>query len=137
MYFDEMENYNKMMNEIRTYQSCPKDALATLQFFYELRPDREDETGENLAAHTMTELRCFPDIIRDDDGNILVDETVHYIKEEIDDLFYYQHCAGFVRMMNRMKKLKEELMAAAWHPRRIERLLELGGEEALDNFAGV
>jgi hypothetical protein len=24
-----------------------------------------------------------------------------------------------------------------WHPRRIERLLEVGGESALDNFAGV
>lgn len=32
----------------------------------------------------------------------------------------------------RMAILKEELMAAAWHPKRVERLLEAGGFEAID-----
>ena len=32
----------------------------------------------------------------------------------------------------RLAPLKEELMAAAWHPRRVARLLELGGWEALE-----
>jgi len=80
---------------------------------------------------------CGGDYIRDDEGYIMVEETIEYKKNEIDDLFYYTHNAGFVRTMNRMKKIKEELMAAAWHPRRIERILELGGHEALDNFAGL
>jgi hypothetical protein len=33
--------------------------------------------------------------------------------------------------------IKEELMAAAWHPRRVGRVLDLYGWEALDNLLGV
>ncbi len=35
------------------------------------------------------------------------------------------------------RRMKEELYMNVYHPRRIERLLEVGGWEALDNFAGL
>jgi hypothetical protein len=117
--------------------SCPKDALATLKFYYSIRPNHEDTTNEKFAERAYWEVMCATDFIRDDNDVILVEDSIQYFKEEIDDLFYYQHTGSFVRAMNRMKKIKEELMAAVWHPRRIERLLELGGETTLDNFAGL
>jgi hypothetical protein len=40
------------------------------------------------------------------------------------------------RMAARMKVLKEDIMAASWHPRRIEKILTLGGHDALDNWMG-
>ena len=125
------------MEAIWAYQSCPSDALATLRFNYSLRPNHEDETGEKFAERALNELYCAPDFIRDDEGYILVEETIDYLIDEIDDLFYYEYTAGFTRTMNRTKKIKEELMAAAWHPSRIEKILELGGHDALDNFAGL
>lgn len=134
-----MDTRKKVMEAIWAYQSCPPDALATMRFTYTLRPDPRpgDETHERFAERALAELYCDPDLIRDDDGYILVEESIQHNIEEIDELFYYEHIAGFTRTMNRTKKIKEELMMATWHPRRIERLLELGGHEALDNFAGV
>ena len=44
--------------------------------------------------------------------------------------------ATMQRIQSRCKKMKEEIAAAACHPRRIERILELGGFEAVDNFMG-
>lgn len=132
-----MDSSKKVMEAIWAYQSCPPDALATMRFTYTLRPDHEDETGEKFAEQMYTEILYAGDYIRDDDDYILVEESIQWKKEEIDDLFYYEHIARFTRTMNRTKKIKEELMMATWHPRRIERLLELGGHEALDNFAGV
>lgn len=125
------------MEAIWDYQSCPTDALATLQFYYSLRPDHEDDSGETFAERMYQEVIHGDDYIRDDDGEILIEESIEWKKEQIDDIFYYKHSSSFTRTMNRMKKLKEELMAATWNPRRIERILELGGYNALDNFAGV
>ena len=127
----------EVMRAVEAYSPCPSDALATLKFYYQLRPNREEDDGEQFADRMYWEIMCGGDYIRDDEGNIMVEESIQYKKEELDDLFYYAYNAGFVRTMNRMKKLKEELMAAAWHPRRIERILELGGHDALDNFAGL
>ena len=127
----------KVQDAICGYQPCPEDALAILQFYYRLHPkDEEEPTGE-YAEDRMAEICYGGDYFRDDNGYILVKETIRYKKEEIDDLFYYLYTRSFVRSMNRMKKLKKELIAATWHPRRIERILELGGHEALDNFAGL
>ena len=41
-----------------------------------------------------------------------------------------------IRSILNFKHIKEELMMAAWHPRRIDRILTFGGWDALDNFAG-
>lgn len=127
----------KAIEAIWDYQSCPKNVLATLQFYYKFHPDDENDVREKFAEQMYTEVLYGGDCIRDDDGEVLVEETIEWKKEEIDDIFYYHHTGPFVRAMNRMKKLKEELMAATWHPRRIERILELGGHDALDNFAGL
>lgn len=40
------------------------------------------------------------------------------------------------RTIHNCKAIKEDLMAAAWHPQRIERLLETHGWEAYDNLLG-
>ena len=40
------------------------------------------------------------------------------------------------RAIQNCKTIKEDLMAAAWHPRRIERLLETHGWEAYENLLG-
>jgi len=132
-----MDNHRKVIEKIWGYEYCPSDALATLQFYYTLNPDDEDDSSENFAERTYWEIICGGDFIRDDDGYVIVDESIEWKKEQIDDIFYYKHSSSFTRTMNRMKKLKEELMAATWHPRRMERILELGGYTALDNFAGV
>jgi hypothetical protein len=133
----DLEEMKTVTEEIWEYQSCPKDALATLRFYYKFHPEDENETREKFAEQMYREVLYGGDCIRGDDGEVLVEETIEWKKEEIDDIFYYQHTGPFVRTMNRMKKIKEELMMATWHPRRIERLLELGGHEALDNFAGL
>jgi hypothetical protein len=132
-----MDPQQQVINAICEYQSCPIDALATLQFHYSLRPNKEDESGELFAEQTLNELKYGVDYLRDNEGYIMVEESIEYAKQEIDDLFYYLHSSSFIRTMNRMKKIKEELIAAAWHPDRIARILELGGHAALDNFAGL
>lgn len=132
-----MDPEEQVMNAIYEYQSCPTDALATLRYYYDIHPDREDDSSEIFAEQTLAELMYEVDYLRDNDGYVLVEESIEYAKREIDDLFYYMHSNSFNRTMNRMKKLKEELMEKAWHPHRIERILELGGYDALDNFAGV
>jgi hypothetical protein len=40
------------------------------------------------------------------------------------------------RVAEKMRVLKEDLMAAAWHPRRVERVLTLGGEAVFDAWMG-
>lgn len=132
-----MDKYYEVMDVIRNYRSAPPNALETLKFYYTLRPTHEDTIGEKFAERALDEIFCAPDFIRDNNGAILVEESTRYLKEEVDDLYYYMESARFVRAMNRMKKLKEELIAAAWHPDRIARILELGDWKALDNFAGL
>lgn len=132
-----MERYYEVMNAVWDYQTCPKDALSTLKFYYSIRPLHEDMTSERYAQDALDEIYACPDFVRDDDGCINVKESIESMKCEIDELFYYLHTGSFVRTMNRTKKIKEELMMNACHPRRIRRILELGGGEALDNFIGL
>jgi hypothetical protein len=40
------------------------------------------------------------------------------------------------RGVQNCKAIKEELMAAVWHPRRVERLLDTHGWEAYENLIG-
>ena len=127
----------KVQDAICRYQSCPKDALATLKFYYDLHPNDEEERNPEYIEACVNEILYGGDYIRNDDGYIMVKATIEYKKEELDNLFYYQHSRSFIRAMNRMKMLKEELVAAAWHPDRIAKILELGGHDALDNFAGL
>lgn len=75
--------------------------------------------------------------VYDEDDFVLVEPSIEYARDRLEDEYRMRIQAEFVRTVHRTKILKEELMMSAWHPRRIERLLEMGGEEALDNFAGV
>ena len=127
----------KVQDAICSYQSCPKDALATLKFYYDLHPNDEEERNAEYIEACVDEILYGGDYIRNDDGYIMVKATIEYKKDELDNLFYYLHSRSFIRAMNRMKMLKEELIATAWHPDRIAKILELGGHDALDNFAGL
>jgi len=81
----------KAIEAIWDYQSSPKNVLATLQFYYKFHPDDENEIREKFAEQMYTEVLYGGDCIRDDDGEVLVEETIEWKKEEIDDIFYYQH----------------------------------------------
>jgi hypothetical protein len=55
------------------------------------------------------------------------------IHQAVLDWFYAIKAQKIRRVAKaRMAVLKEELMAAAWHPKRVERLLAAGGFEAID-----
>ena len=58
-------------------------------------------------------------------------ERTEIIKEELLDV------AHKFRTIATCKHIKEELMMAAWHPRRVERILDLYGWEAYENLLGV
>jgi len=76
--------------------------------------------------------------LRDEDGSVLATpEAREYAKTRLDEEYTSLIRGEFVRTRSRLDLFKEELMMNVWHPRRIERLLEIGGEAALDNFAGV
>lgn len=75
--------------------------------------------------------------VYDDDDFIMVERSIDYARDRLEDEYRMSIQGEFVRSVHRTKLLKEQLMMNVWHPRRIERLLEIGGEEALDNFAGV
>lgn len=48
--------------------------------------------------------------------------------------FYEVRKESRKRIKERMNIYKEELMAAAWHPRRVERLLDQGGWDAIESM---
>jgi hypothetical protein len=84
-------------------------------------------------------------------------KTVDHFKQLVDDRYIWNHMLEFRRTMKRTKqiqedlhsahhrmqtilachRIKEELYMDVYHPRRIEKLLETGGWEALENFAGL
>lgn len=87
----------------------------------------------------------------------LVLETLKRQKSDRDDLYVRRNAHECIRTMQRTAQIKSELLAVyprmqsilrchtikeelyqiVYHPRRIERLLEIGGWEALENFAGL
>jgi hypothetical protein len=76
--------------------------------------------------------------LRDEHGSVLATpEAREYARTRLDEEYTSLIRGEFVRTRSRLDLFKEELMMNVWHPRRIERLLEIGGEAALDNFAGV
>jgi hypothetical protein len=80
------------------------------------RKQRRDEIHAMLLAYTLRRHQTRVDAIREE---LLVKTT------RIRAIQTCRH--GF----------KEELMMAVWHPRRVERILETYGWEALDNLLGV
>ncbi len=84
-------------------------------------------------------------------------KTVDRFKQLADDRYIWNQMPEFRRTMKRTKQIRDELLVAyprmqsilachrikeelymnVYHPRRIEKLLEVGGWEALENFAGL
>ena len=131
-----MQQYKSAMDVVRDYEPCPHDALATFRLHYSLRPNDEGMQSEEFASYAKFEVYYGDDVIRDEEGYVMVEETIRSLTGQLDDLFYYEHTSSFIRTMNRMKKLKEDLMMSVWHPTRVEKFLDKWGEDAFDNFVG-
>ena len=69
-------------------------------------------------------------------SNILIDDSLNKLQRELDVECIRFTADSFFRTTERTAIIKEDLMAAAWHPRRIERLLETHGWEAYENLLG-
>lgn len=136
-----MDHYSSLMKAIEAYTPSPVDLLQYLRFERYFHGDDflTDEHRENMREYWEDEFwgTYEKEVPRDEDDFILLEEALEWTKCEMDDFYSQGELAPFVRTMQRTEALKEELMAATWHPRRMERLLEIGGEEALDNFAGL
>lgn len=87
------------------------DTLAHLKILYEMNPTREDTSGEEFAEYEMKRLQYTGCETRDEDGYLLEEESERRLREAILELFFCQHQAGFNRTLNRMKLLKDELVA--------------------------
>jgi hypothetical protein len=60
--------------------------------------------------------------------------TPHWLKQVIQTWFSrMRHLKVCEKAKARMAPMKEELMAAAWSPKRVERFLTLGGYDMLDS----
>lgn len=55
-------------------------------------------------------------------------------RERFQDMLYEVMSYHQKRVKDRIQPFKEELIAAAWHPRRVEKWLEMGGFELLDSL---
>lgn len=136
-----MDHYNSLMEAIKAYTPSPVDLLQYLRFERHFHGDAflTDEHREDMRAYFEDEFwgTWTSEVSRDEDGFILKEEAYEWTTEQMDEFYSQGELAPFARTMQRTEALKEELMAAAWHPQRIERLLEIGGWEALDNFAGL
>ena len=75
--------------------------------------------------------------VRDEDGFILVEPSIAYARDRLEDEYRLSIQAEFVRSVHRTKLLKEQLMMSVWHPQRVEKFLETYGWEAYDNLLGV
>ena len=120
-------NKKSQQSGLRFERNFHGDDFCTNVFREDMRRYYEDEFWGTYPS----------EVPRDEDGCILVEEALEWMTRYMDDFYVEGELAPFVRTIQRTETIKEELMAAMWHPRRLERLLEIGGEEALDNFAGV
>lgn len=136
-----MDNYNRLTDALDAYAPTSNDLLHYLRCQRDFHGDQFclDETREWSHKYNVDEFwgTYASEVPRDADGNVLVDEAFAWTTRYMDDFYVEGELVPFVRTMVRTETFKEELMMNVWHPRRIERLLELGGDEALDNVAGV
>ncbi len=135
-----MEQYTTLFNKIRSHRPTNTDLLGYLRcqrkyFGDDHCSDERREWTRNYHEDAFWGTFAS-EVPRDEEGIVLVDEAFEWTKGNLEDFYAQGELAPFARTVKRTETLKEELMMAAWHPRRIERLLELGDWEALDNFAG-
>jgi hypothetical protein len=135
-----MDNYNSLSDAIASYAPAPTDLLRYLRSQRKYNSDEfcTDEQHEYARQYFVDEFwgNYHSEVPRDEDGVILVEKAFEWTKQRLDDFYAESELAPFVRTMARTEIFKEELMMVVWHPKRIERLLELG-EDVLDNFAGL
>jgi hypothetical protein len=136
-----MDHYTRLMDALASYTPSCSTLLRYLRSVRKSHGDdfcvdseREWSRNYNVDEFWGTYASEVP---RDEDGCILFEEAFEWTTRYMDDFYAEGEIVSFVRTMQRTEAIKEELMMAMWHPRRIERLLEIGGEAALDNFAGV
>ena len=136
-----MEQYTQLMDALASYTPTPTDLLSYLRSQRTFHGDEfcVDDQREWSRNYYVDEFwgEHASEVPRDEDGVVLVKDAFEWTTKYIDDFYVEGELVPFVRTMQRMESIKEELMMNVWHPRRIERLIEIGGEEALDNFAGV
>ena len=140
-----MTPYQQLSDFLDAY--LPGEDLKTLRVIYDrylqgLQKIEEGDTYYLWQTYADYDLEPYIDFdgdycVRDEDGSILLERSIAYAKDRLEEEYRMTIQAEFVRSVHRTKLLKEELMMNVWHPRRIEKILELGGEEALDNFAGL
>lgn len=140
-----MTSYQQLIDFIDAY--TPSEDLKTLRLIYDrylqgLQKIEEGDTYYMWQIYADYDQEPYIDFdgeycVRDEDGFILAKESIAYARDRLEEEYLRTIQAEFVRSVHRAKLLKEELMMNVWHPRRIERLLEIGGEAALDNFAGL
>ena len=136
-----MEQYTTLFDMIGSLRPTNTDLLQYLRSQRKYHGDDfcSDERREWTRNYLEDEFwgTYHSEVPRDEEGVVLVDEALEWTKMHLEDFYAEGELAPFVRTMMRTEALKEELMMAAWHPRRIGRILDLGGHEALDNFAGI
>jgi hypothetical protein len=135
-----MDQFTALLTALSQYRPQVPDLLRYLRFERKYHGDQfclnyQDDLLEYVYQEFFGSL--LTEVPRDEEDNILVEEALSWGQTELDDIYVRGQLAPFVRTMKRTQVFKEELMQNVWHPRRIEKLLEIGGEEALDNFAGV
>jgi hypothetical protein len=152
---ESIHNYDSMERSIEEFAyfletNNPKSILLCITFFLseylrETKVFKQNELPEfiQLFCDNSFIASCLLD--RDETDLILYALTLEQIhidgvpEEEMDhrmDLlaqkFYEVRKESRRRIKERMDIIKEELMAAVWHPRRVERMLEEGGWEAVE-----
>jgi hypothetical protein len=107
--------------QIGDYEFCESQVVEHGLFSFDV--ERSIQKGKKLADEKYTHqyLKDF-------------NKTLRKTKDIRDELI--QAYPRWRAVLN-CKVIKEELMMSVWHPRRIARILELGGHAALDNFAGL
>lgn len=153
--WDMEDNYN----HIWRYWHNDMPRFRRITIWKLLQPQRktvEELLMENSAPPFYEERICGHNVLVLRGGSIDVRASISNGKQLLDKRVTRTHAIELLRTKRRtdkfrkeliarcermrpilnFKHIKEELMMVAWHPRRIERILELGGWEALDNFAG-
>jgi hypothetical protein len=88
--------------------------------------DPEPTMPKNLVIYAIT-LRTLVVPF----ANEFIYDTQKYLRlwEE-----WHRNNESINRILNRNKIIKEDLIKEVWHPRRVEKLLEIGGFELLDSY---
>ncbi len=109
-----------------------------------MRPETYDRVlgfeglrGLALQPHVCKKIALFLRRFMDEihDGELALAVEVEFI-ENIEKWFRRERKRLYEEMEARMRRIRDDLMAAAWHPKRVEKWLDQGGFELLDMMNG-